>query len=250
MCGTQRTTVSPSSSSTSRSTPCVAGCCGPMLISMCSPSSSGSTAGGALNGTRFPASSVASGTRCGRPCASRPVVESSTSTVRVFVAMLLSHLLARAQPLTLLERELVIRLQHGQLLHRVLGLGIQREDLPELLGAAEPSTEREVLPQREAFLVLLPHQDAAQIRMAVEADAEHVVALALHPIGTLVDRPDARHDERLPLEEQRLQPQEAAVRQRAQMPDDLDRPVHVAVLDRRDVDEIVVPLRRVVVQPL
>src|SRR5439155_1281277 len=32
-----RTTVSPSSSTTSRSTPCVAGCCGPRLISMCSP---------------------------------------------------------------------------------------------------------------------------------------------------------------------------------------------------------------------
>src|SRR3712207_8383832 len=37
--------VSPSSSSTRRSTPCVAGCCGPMLISMCSPARSGSSAG-------------------------------------------------------------------------------------------------------------------------------------------------------------------------------------------------------------
>src|SRR6476646_1285939 len=183
MCGTQRTTVSPSSSSTSRSTPCVAGCCGPMLMSMCSPSSSGSTAGAAVIGTRFPASSVTSGTRCGRPCASRPVVERSTSTVRVFVAMLLSHLLAGAQPLTLLERELIERLENRQLFHRVLGLGIQREDLTELLGAAEPTTEREVLPQGEALLVLLPHQDAAQIWMSLEADAEHVVALPLHPIG-------------------------------------------------------------------
>src|SRR3954452_19519747 len=145
MCGTQRTTVSPSSSSTSRSTPCVAGCCGPMLISMCSPSSSGSPAGAAVSGTRFPASSVARGTRCGRPCASRPVVESSTSTVRVFVAMLLSHLLAGAQPLPLLERELIEGVQHRQLFHRVLGLGVQREDLAELLGAAESPAEREVL---------------------------------------------------------------------------------------------------------
>src|SRR5689334_22345172 len=216
MCGTQRTTVSPSSSSTRRSTPCVAGCCGPMLISMCSPSSSGSAAGGALRGTRFPASSVASGTRCGRPCASRPVVESSTSTVRVFVAMLLSHLLAGAQPLTLLERELIERLQHRQLFHRVLGLGVERQDLPQLLGAAEPSAEREVLSQREPLLVLLPHQDAAEIRMAVEPDAEHVVALALHPIRTLVDRPHARDHERLPLVDQRLESKEAAMWQRAQ----------------------------------
>src|SRR5206468_5057331 len=187
MCGTQRTTVSPSSSSTSRSTPCVAGCCGPMLISMCSPSSSGSTAGAALSGTRFPASSVASGTRCGRPWASSPVVESSTSTVRVVVGMLLSHLLAAAQPLPLLERELIERLEHRQLFHRVLGLGVQREDLSQLLGAAEPAAQREILPQRIPFLVLLPHQDATQVGMPVEADAEHVVALPLHPIGGLVD---------------------------------------------------------------
>src|SRR6476659_4604163 len=185
----QRTTVSPSSSSTSRNTPCVAGCCGPMLISMCSPSSSGSTAGGAVSGTRIPASSVASGTRCGRPCASSPVVERSTSTVRVFVAMLLSHLLAGAQPLTLLERELIVRLQHRQLFHRVLGLGIQGEDLSQLLGAAESAAEREVLPQRISLLVPLPHQDAAQVRMSVKSDAEHVVALPLQPIGALVDVP-------------------------------------------------------------
>src|SRR5206468_6053003 len=191
MCGTQRTTVSPSSSSTSRSTPCVAGCCGPMLISMCSPSSSGSMAGAAVSGTRFPASSVASGTRCGRPCASSPVVESSTSTVRVVVAMLLSHLLAAAQPLTLLERELVERLQHRQLFHRVLGFRVQREDLSQLLGATEAPPQREILPQWESFLVLLPHQDAAQVRMSVELDAEHVVALPLHPIGALVDLPHA-----------------------------------------------------------
>src|SRR5918995_6349876 len=39
--GSQRTTVSPSSSSMSRRSPCIAGCCGPMLISMVSrPNSS------------------------------------------------------------------------------------------------------------------------------------------------------------------------------------------------------------------
>jgi hypothetical protein len=43
MCGMQRITVSPSSSSTRRSTPCVAGCCGPMLMSMCSPAMSSCT---------------------------------------------------------------------------------------------------------------------------------------------------------------------------------------------------------------
>src|SRR3954452_7240285 len=32
MCGSTRSTISPSSSSTSRSTPCAAGCCGPKLM--------------------------------------------------------------------------------------------------------------------------------------------------------------------------------------------------------------------------
>src|SRR2546429_142630 len=40
----QRTTVSPSSSTTSRSTPCVAGCCGPMFTSICSALGSGEAA--------------------------------------------------------------------------------------------------------------------------------------------------------------------------------------------------------------
>src|SRR6476469_7558173 len=32
ICGSTRSTISPSSSSTSRSTPCAAGCCGPKLM--------------------------------------------------------------------------------------------------------------------------------------------------------------------------------------------------------------------------
>src|SRR6478609_4734213 len=179
MCGMHRTTVSPSSSSTRRSTPCVAGCCGPMLISMCSPSRSGSTAGAAVTGTRFPSRSVASGTRWGRPRASSPVVDSSTSTVRFTVAMLLSHLLAGAEARPHVGGQLLERFDDRDLFHAVLGLWILRENLPQLLRPAEPAAQREVLPQREAFLVLLPHQDPAQVRMPGEADAEHVVALAL-----------------------------------------------------------------------
>ena len=41
-------------------------------------------------------------------------------------------------------------------------------------------------------------QDAPQIRMAVEADAEHVVALALHPVGAAVDRRRATGTPRRP----------------------------------------------------
>src|SRR5574338_845115 len=218
-----RTTVSPSSSSTRRSTPCVAGCCGPMLISMCSPSSSGSTAGAAVMGTMFPCSSVASGTRRGRPCASSPVVESSTSTVRFTVAMLFPRRLAGAEARPHVGGQVLERLGDGDLFHAVLRLRVLREDLPQLLGAAEPATQREILAERVPLLVLLPHQDAPQVRMADEADAEHVVALALHPVGAPVDVPHARHLERLPLLQHRLEAHEATEGQRAQVPHDLDR---------------------------
>src|ERR1043165_4107360 len=41
MCGSTRSTTSPSSSSTRRSTPCAAGCCGPKLMLNCRMSVSG-----------------------------------------------------------------------------------------------------------------------------------------------------------------------------------------------------------------
>src|SRR5712691_6525275 len=44
------------------------------------------------------------------------------------------------------------------------------------------AAQRVVLPQGEGG-ELLRHQDAAQVRVAVELDAEHVVDLALHPVG-------------------------------------------------------------------
>src|SRR2546427_811678 len=78
----QRTTTSPSSSTTRRSTPWVAGCCGPMLSSMCSLPGSTAT---------WPATSpppvppTVSGTRTGRPRASSPGVASSSSTVRLLI---------------------------------------------------------------------------------------------------------------------------------------------------------------------
>ena len=124
---------------------------------------------------------------------------------------------------------------------RVVRFGILRERLAELLGAAEPAAQRKVLPQRIAFLVLLPHQDAAQVGMADERDAEHVVALALQPVGALVDVPHARHFERRALRRvSTLTRRKRRIRERAQMPDDFERLLEVAELDRGDVGEIVV----------
>ena len=86
--------------------------------------------------------------------------------------------------------------------------------------------------------------------MSGETDAEHVKALALQPIRALVHAPDARHLEHgRAAREAHLESQEAAKRQRPQMPHDLERPLRIAILDRGDVREIVVPLTGIVVEP-
>ena len=62
-----------------------------------------------------------------------------------------------------------------------------------------------------------------------------------HTLGTSSAVPFAISD---------LDAQEAAERQRAQVPDDFERLLEIAELDRGDVGEVVVALRRIVVQPL
>src|SRR6185437_7222775 len=249
MCGMHRTTVSPSSSSTRRSTPCVAGCCGPMLMSMCSPWSPGSIDGGTSTATGAPCSSTTSGTRRGLPCASNPVVDSSTSTVRLVVAMLFSRPLARLEAALHVARQILERVGDGELFFRVAGLRVRRERLSQLLRATEPAAKRKILAQRIPFGILLPHEQAPQVRMAREADAEHVEALPLEPVGALVDVPDARHLEAGPALQKHLHAEEPAKRQRAEVPHDLDRLLEVAEFHSRHIREIVVQLRRVVVQP-
>src|SRR5438445_447416 len=58
-----------------------------------------------------------------------------------------------------------------------------------------------VLAERMA-LPVLGEQDPPEVRMALEADAEHVVALALHPVGAAVE-PRQRGAARLPRAEAR-----------------------------------------------
>src|SRR5207247_9441195 len=72
----------------------------------------------------------------------------------------------------------------------VLRPGVGGERLAHLLRAAEPAAQREVFAQRVAFGVRLPHQDAPQVGMAAERDAEHVVDLALQPVGAPPQRDD------------------------------------------------------------
>src|SRR5665213_461192 len=250
MCGMQRTTVSPSSSSTRRSTPCVAGCCGPMLISMCSPASSGAAprAGGSSVVTE-PFSVTVIGVRTARPSESTPAVPSATSTVLVLVAILLARPFAAGEAATHVVREILERLRDGELLHGVAAFRRDAQRLTELLGAAEAATQRKILAQRIALAIRLPHQNATQIGVPSERDAEHVEALALEPIRGFVDRPHAVDCERRALVERDLHAQEATERERAQMPHDLEGLLGIAELDGGDVGEIVVLLRRIIVQP-
>src|SRR5438445_12321400 len=50
--------------------------------------------------------------------------------------------------------------------------------------------QREVLPQRIAFGIVVRHQDANEVRVVPETDAHHVEHFALHEIRAL---PDIRH---------------------------------------------------------
>src|SRR4051812_9203484 len=143
MIGVTERTISPSSVSSRRSTPCVAGWCGPMLIVNSSVSGSSSVPMTGAPGASLRSSVTdRSRSRYGTSSAgsrSAPVAGAS--------------LLIPAGHLVLVERE-----QHRLAAHR------------------------EVAPLREA-LVVLGHQDPAMVGVAVEQHAEHVEDLALLEVG-------------------------------------------------------------------
>src|SRR5581483_1548920 len=152
--GLVRRTVSPCSSSMRRSTPCVDGCCGPMLMIIVS-SSPGSVE---LNS----AASVS------ERRSTAPISRSSSSALlplRGASSWRPSYVSAASPPRTSSRSPVVV------------SAGIL--DPLELHGDA---ADRVVLAQRVAEPVLR-HEDAGEIGMAVEADPEHVVRLALHGLG-------------------------------------------------------------------
>src|SRR5688500_2094000 len=85
--------------------------------------------------------------------------------------------------------------------------------------------------------------------MTSEPDAEHVIALALQPIGATVNRPHAVDLEHAPARKLDLQAQKTSPRNRPQVPHDLERALGVAEFHGGDVGEVVVPLIRIIVQP-
>ena len=163
MIGLQRSTVSPCSSSISRSTPWVLGCCGPMLMIIVwslvrvelamSPSSAASAS---LMRSTAPTSRSSSrgGQLAARACS---LLARSSSTVWIVVDWYCVMIVPR----------------------RPLNCTGMRADLV-------------VLAQRVA-LPVLRHQDAGEVGVAVEHDAEHVEHLALHRLGAGVDVEQRRH---------------------------------------------------------
>src|SRR5512146_3226282 len=136
MCGSARSMTSPSSSSTRRSTPCAAGCCGPKFrVKLRISATSGS--GGCV-------------------------------FQRTLVAVVLADH-ARDQRARLDAHRLI----HDAALRRVV-LHLDVAD------------EREVLAERMADEAVV-RQQAAQVRMILEQDAEHVERFALVPVR---GRPD------------------------------------------------------------
>src|SRR4051794_17190512 len=166
MTGLVRSTVSPSSSSMRRSTPWVDGCWGPMLMIMVSSSETSMSMSPAStvapSGRRRTPSSNASsrGSLTSRRCCSSWSV-SDVSCSRC--GSLYTCVMTGSSPRSRRFLEL-----HGHPPDRVV--------LAE--GVALP---------------VLRHQDAREIRMAGEDDAEHVVGLALEGVGAGPDVEQRRH---------------------------------------------------------
>ncbi len=85
----------------------------------------------------------------------------------------------------------------------------------------------------------LGHQNAPQVGMAVEHDAEHVAHFALQPVGPFPQRHDRRHGQvRLVEEHAHGQPLvRARVGQQIDQAKAIGRVAIVQVIDARDVDQ-------------
>src|SRR4029453_233602 len=150
MTGLLRSTVSPSSSSMSRSTPCVDGCCGPMLRIIVWSSEGSSSAIAATSASDIRRTAPTSRISSAAPAPWRGASSWDPSDVRMAASV---EAVVTASPGVLHALEL-----HGDRTHGM------------------------VLAQREPVPVLR-HQDAGQVGVARELDPIHVVHLALERLG-------------------------------------------------------------------
>src|SRR5258706_12803625 len=147
--------------------------------------------------------------------------------------------LTALQPVAHVVGQITGGLRDRQLVQGVVGLGIDVERLPHLLGAGEAAPEREAFPQRIAFRVGLPHQNAPQIGVPAEADAEHVKDLSLEPVGAAPQAPHRVHGELLRRRQLDFDAQVDFALERAEEVHDLERALTIAELDGCDVDQVV-----------
>src|SRR5690606_37731658 len=205
-------TVSPSSSSTSRSTPWVDGCCGPMLTTIFSSS-----------------------------IGSRPARTSSQSAPVTVKTLPSGVSWTGAYPVVMVGTSVP-----GSL---VGPPGVRRRDLGALVLHRHPA-ERVVLPLRVA-LPVVRHQNSGQPGVAVEDDAEHVVDLPLLPVGGRVDLGDAGQV-RILDRDPALQPDHPAVGHRGELVDHVQPPPvrRVRVVHARHAAAQLEPQGRVVAQHL
>src|SRR3989304_2073152 len=159
--GMQVMTRSPSSSRIRRSTPCVEGCCGPMLRMTVSPLS-------ARSETRW------------RYSARRGSSKGAASSV---------------VPLSVTDASGGMpRMRRPESL---FGIGLLPVDLVEVERELDLFIAQRVILAQRMPLPIRRHEQPAQIRVAREADAEHVENLALVPVGAGEDLHHTRHARRV-----------------------------------------------------
>ncbi|EGE55703.1 hypothetical protein RHECNPAF_8900119 [Rhizobium etli CNPAF512] len=166
ICGSTRSTISPSSSRTRRRTPCAAGCCGPKLMlklrTLCSVMAMGSR------------SQITGAWRQKPPSALNLLLRFFITGENIFCSLPRRHEVEVAEFLFKLDR----------LVYDAL-CSIVVTDFDE-------TCRRKVLAQRMAFEAIVG-QDAAQIRMAGEENAVHVPRFAFEPVSTRIDGASGRN---------------------------------------------------------
>src|SRR5579864_2578606 len=221
-------TFSPSSRRMTRSTPCVAGCCGPMLMTSSLASrnvlsgvsrSSGESALGSVNVYLSQASSRSLALLPARRGISRGVSRQPAGNPR------LTAFAARPQAPS---RRLDLR---GCFLSlSALNPQIDLHPLIILLQDAVVFAQRISLPS-------VRQQNALQIRMSVELNPKHVENFTLQPVGGRPQRNRAR--QALAIYNQRLHPNAFVARKRVQHPYHVELLFALGIMHRCDVHAVV-----------
>ena len=125
---------------------------------------------------------------------------------------------------------------HRALEHLVRVLGQVELRLVDLVLGEDPAPRRVVVLAQRVALEALVAEDAPQVRVAGEAQAEHVVGLALEPVGGLPDR-DQRGEHRVGLGERHLEAQARGAPHRVEVVDGVEALGAVGEVDAANVEQ-------------